>query len=282
MNPNYPNLKNSIVMLILIVLIQLSFSIITEIIISLLNLKISSSYSIGLINLLTFGIFILRAKKKTGSTYKELFPIKRFNIKFLIPLIMTSVGLTIITSEIDNVFQSVLPMPEMFVKIMYDSMLGGSIVSSIYLLIIVAPITEELVFRGLMLRSFTKLYSIRKAILLSSLLFAIIHMNPWQMIGAFISGIVLSWWFVKMKTLLPCLIGHAVFNFMPILMVNILKMPIKGFSSSPLELQYQPLWFDLLGITLVSAGIVSAIFYFKRHNKNITDDASCYANEMAS
>ena len=61
-----------------------------------------------------------------------------------------------------------------------------------------APLVEELVFRGAILRALLQgMNSHWVAIVVSALLFALVHMNPAQMPAAFILGIVLGfayWW----------------------------------------------------------------------------------------
>ena len=45
-------------------------------------------------------------------------------------------------------------------------------------LVIAAPILEELIFRGIMLDGLLRIYSPTKAVIVSSLLFGLIHLNP--------------------------------------------------------------------------------------------------------
>ena len=63
-----------------------------------------------------------------------------------------------------------------------------------YLVIgLLAPFTEEMVFRGAILRKLLDSYSPWKAIALSAFFFSLIHMNPVQMPHAFLIGLLLGW-----------------------------------------------------------------------------------------
>lgn len=95
--------------------------------------------------------------------------------------------------------------------------LGGTIPSytpSIALFVgavILAPLTEELLFRGLLLHLFTP-YGQRTAILLSSLLFALAHGNFPQMPHALIAGALLAYAAISGKSVLYPILFHTVYN----------------------------------------------------------------------
>lgn len=78
---------------------------------------------------------------------------------------------------------------------------------------IFAPLVEELVFRGAILRSL--LGSLNKhwlAILISAILFALIHLNLAQMPHAFIIGLLLGWIYYRTGSILPGVAFHWVNN----------------------------------------------------------------------
>jgi membrane protease YdiL (CAAX protease family) len=78
--------------------------------------------------------------------------------------------------------------------------------------IIIAPAIEEFLFRGVVLRGFSRNYPIPTALVLSSLLFALFHHNPAQFIGPFCSGVLFGAAFLRGKSILPCLVGHMLTN----------------------------------------------------------------------
>lgn len=78
---------------------------------------------------------------------------------------------------------------------------------------ICAPICEEVVFRGAIIRA---LMDWRKnwklAVVISALLFSIAHMNPAQMPHAFLLGLLLGWVFIRTNSVVPGIIIHGVNN----------------------------------------------------------------------
>ena len=77
---------------------------------------------------------------------------------------------------------------------------------------VLAPVLEEMLFRGVILRSFLLQYSRTKAILASSLIFGIAHMNVYQLATAFAIGIVAGWLYERCRSLWPCILLHAAYN----------------------------------------------------------------------
>ena len=77
--------------------------------------------------------------------------------------------------------------------------------------VIAAPILEELIFRGCILESLKK-YSTSFAIVFSSLLFALLHMNLVQGIPAFGMGLVFGWMYVRTGSLSMTIVLHLINN----------------------------------------------------------------------
>ncbi|MBY5958929.1 CPBP family intramembrane metalloprotease [Membranicola marinus] len=65
------------------------------------------------------------------------------------------------------------------------------------------------------LDGFLRLYSPKKAILYSSFLFGLVHMNPWQFITAMVGGVFMGWVYYRTKNLFLCILIHFVNNFIP-------------------------------------------------------------------
>lgn len=87
------------------------------------------------------------------------------------------------------------------------------IVSGVLSIAIIAPIVEELLFRGAIMGHLLKQgRSPRTAILVSALVFGLIHLNPAQILFAFCMGCVFGWITWRTRSLLPAIIGHILNN----------------------------------------------------------------------
>lgn len=77
---------------------------------------------------------------------------------------------------------------------------------------IVGPVLEEFLFRGAITKALLQQYSPTKAILISALLFGVFHINPAQILPAFLIGILLAWTYYKTASLIPCILMHILNN----------------------------------------------------------------------
>ena len=83
-----------------------------------------------------------------------------------------------------------------------------------YSVVIIAPITEELFFRGFIYSIIRKYNGITKALIVSTALFALAHFDiHFRFIPLVLSSIFLAYLYEKSKSLIPPIIVHAVFNF---------------------------------------------------------------------
>ena len=92
------------------------------------------------------------------------------------------------------------------------SMTGGPFWSSFLLVAIFAPIFEEWLCRGMVLRGLLTKMKPAWAIVVSALFFALIHMNPWQALNAFIIGVVMGYVYYKTGSLWLTMLIHFVNN----------------------------------------------------------------------
>ena len=77
---------------------------------------------------------------------------------------------------------------------------------------IFAPLFEEWLCRGLVLRGLLQKKSPAVAISLSALFFAVLHMNPWQAIPAFILGLLFGYVYYRTGSLKLTMLMHCVNN----------------------------------------------------------------------
>jgi len=90
---------------------------------------------------------------------------------------------------------------------------GFGLVLGFVVIVIISPIVEELYFRGLMLPAFTKKYGWVAGVLISSAAFAILHLQPNVVIYTFVLGLVLSYFYIRLKSIIPGIIFHMLNNF---------------------------------------------------------------------
>lgn len=152
---------------------------------------------------LGFAYFI--RKKETGIVGFNIVPV---NIKVVIIILFSTLALQI---GIVNPIVTLIPIPDLF-KSMFIEMAKLNGIFAFVAIAIAAPIFEESIFRGIILNGLLKKHSPFKSILISSLLFGIVHLNPWQFITAMIIGFFMGWIYFKTKNLALTIFIHFVNN----------------------------------------------------------------------
>lgn len=199
-----------------------------------------------------------------GGTWNDILPMKKIPWFLFIPMALCMLGFFFLLSEVGTALEHILPMPKFVETMMEEAVFSPDTVwVTILVLVVIAPVTEEFLFRGLLLPGMMRLYSVRTSIFATALLFAFIHLNPWQFPVAFVLGILLGWWRVRTGSLVPCLFGHAVFNGMPIVLRACLQK--WGASDDVVEPTIlQLLYFNLFALVLAGGSIAVIAWLFRR------------------
>lgn len=163
----------------------------------------------------------------SGLSFREVFSFKWFNWLALPSMVITFAGLQYFLNEINIRFEKILPPPNWFIELfarLFDSDLG--VWGGIIRIVILAPVVEELIFRGVIMSGFSRIYHPVFAIFFSALLFALFHLNPWQFAATFTLGLILGWIRIRTGSVLACIAGHAIHNgliFLTVIYYNDIK-----------------------------------------------------------
>lgn len=106
------------------------------------------------------------------------------------------------------------PLLALFPPEGYDAVTDvlGRGVWSILSVVVCAPILEEILFRGLVFESCRERFGGGAAVLISALLFGLIHGVPVQVINAFVVGIILGYIYLRIRSLINVILLHAINN----------------------------------------------------------------------
>lgn len=124
---------------------------------------------------------------------------------------------------------------------------------------LLAPILEELLFRsaieGYLLREWRSPWG---AIVVSSLIFGVVHMNPAQIPFAFLLGMMFGWLYYRTGSLLPGVVGHVLNNS-----VAAVNMILYGDATLEEQVQDEVMMWAWAGIAVV-AFLLSALWLNRR------------------
>ena len=127
---------------------------------------------------------------------------------------------------------------------------------------IMAPLVEELLFRGAI-----QGYMLRKgmkplhAILIASAIFGIVHMNPIQIPFAFAIGLIFGWLYYRTGSVVPGIIGHFINNSIACLQMATLTE--EEFNTKTIEWLGAGPTYALFALSLVV--MIGMFLYLKKH-----------------
>lgn len=170
------------------------------------------------LNMITFvlanAIFAMVGIKWSKTTRPSLFVTKNFNARYAVEYCIIGLALwtvaALLSSEAKEIFDklghSIIPsgMEE-------EAVTGLGVAVDMIYGCIMAPVTEELFFRGMLLRVFSKANQ-RFAVFATALFFGLTHGNIPQFILTFLLGIFLAHITLKHESIIPAIIVHMFVN----------------------------------------------------------------------
>ena len=161
-----------------------------------------ASFSVVLIGSKVLGFSVLPSFKKANVTVWQL-------IRYAVIILGLQILSGYIISFIENLFYySGVEMTE--ADFDTNRSFPSALVTILYTCAI-APVFEELLFRGFILRNMSRV-SQRFGIISSAILFGLFHMNIPQFVSATFFGLVIGYVAIKSDSIFPCIILHAFNN----------------------------------------------------------------------
>lgn len=247
----YPNLKQSVWLVVLLVVATNAFVLVLHFL--GVSSETATDYLGWIVNLPAIALLVLYAQRRSGRAWSDVLLFKTVPWKMYLPLAVSIVGLGLIASNIAYLVQYVFPVPKEILAVFLDLASSKTPFGlAFYVLAIQAPLTEEVLCRGVILGGLLANGTRGRAILWSAVLFGVLHMNPWQFPGALVVGLVFAWWVVRTGSLLPALCGHALNNFLSLISVRFEWFrPIEEWHI----VEFLPWWLFAGGIILAVVGL---------------------------
>lgn len=169
-----------------------------------------------------FDFFIVRptTKKKLNFNFSST---NFYTYLLIFPLMMGMMFISeFITAQIPTTGPFFGKYYEFFSELM--NQLTDDPVVMILTAVIMAPIFEEIIFRGIIQKGLiNKGVKPWKAIVYASIIFGLVHANPWQFVGAVLLGCVLGLVYFKTKSLLLPMLLHGFNNLCSTLLITYTK-----------------------------------------------------------
>ena len=162
----------------------------------------------------------LRSSSSPMRTLGFVRPRESLGMSALLALVALcfSIGATFVYGlVIDQLELDALRPPEIDVGVLFP---GAGILLTLQALALVTPITEEVVFRGFVLRGLLNRMGAGPAVVSTALVFSALHLDTGTLVPIFLTGLALGWLHVRTGSLWPCIAVHAGQNLLALLAVR--------------------------------------------------------------
>ncbi len=177
---------------------------------------------------------------------KDLSPIKYLRVrpiplKYCFYSVIIGISITVLGDEMGRLMDIILPIPEsMFegmkrlltINHIWDFLTIGLTVT------VIAPVIEELFFRGFLQRYFEATKGVTSGVLIASAIFGAIHFNIYMLIPILIMATIMGAMAWRIESVFPAMIVHVINNATSLVSVNVYETEpswyVMGTHVSPL------------------------------------------------
>lgn len=132
-------------------------------------------------------------------------------------------------------------------------------------IVAIPAVSEELLFRGVLLPGLSRRYGTATGLVLSSLLFGAVHVMPVAVVYASVAGLVLGLVRLQTGSVLPSIAMHGAFNAVPVLLPSDV-VRIEGFNTDGPHVYHLPVVLTVGG-ALVAIACIAVMTRLTRPNE---------------
>ena len=212
-NVAFPSLPQAVLLVGALFAMELVVGIVLNGARNVLGITSAQTWTLG--ELLANGLVFATVMQYRGLTYRGLFhpagTSMRATAANVVPWVLLLVPALVITlSMVVNVITGLFPLSDSN-RAMFEEMAGNDL-ATLLMGCVIAPVVEEMLFRGVILRGFLQRYDRGMAIWASSALFGLAHLNVYQFAVGLLMGAVCGWLYTRARSLVPCVALHMAYN----------------------------------------------------------------------
>lgn len=275
----YPNIRQSIWLVVLFWITQSVLELIIYVVQTVLGESSRHENLLtGISTLVVYFLYLRYVFRRADRTWRDTSQLLNTNFDWRVwPCVAISIfGIGMVLLEMDKAVIRLIPMPDLIQDI-FKSEFGRktSYSSAVFRAVFVAPIVEELLYRGAIFAGLLAHYTRNRAIFWSAFLFGVGHLNPWQFPPALLYGLVFAWWYFRTGSLWPALFGHALNNLIGVTTLHF-EIPYLEVAEDFNVVFFNPWWWTGAGVLLATLGL----WWFRQISKK-TQSANPLVTETA-
>ena len=165
-------------------------------------------------------LLFLTARKES---FVDRLRIRKLPFPVILSTLVLSLGIIILVDEFDRIASLLFTPPEYLDQLGY-MLKFDSFNMAVFLMlgiVVLAPLGEEILFRGFLQKFLEEHWQdVTRAVLVTSLFFAIIHLNPFWLIQIYMLGVILGFLAWRTGSIWAGFILHAANNLVALLFTN--------------------------------------------------------------
>ena len=264
-NQNKTRIAFGIVVFSLLIALIVGGALIALLQFALPNIDITTTTFISMfISTLLIGIPVIIYLKSNGFPLAENLRFNKISLRTLISIVILSIGLIILVDEFDRIIYAIFGQPdfleELTEQLKFTTPLRGFLI--IASTVFAAPLVEEMLFRGYLQKVLEESWQdITKAILVTSLFFALVHLNLYWVAQIYLLGLVLGWLAWRTNSIIPGIILHGINNGFSVALNNFGSVFDKHYNWHQ---HVMPVWIGvaialvILGFTMLNRSLESS------------------------
>ena len=165
---------------------------------------------------LVFGIWYKHkfASKKRKAEWQGIWKLSMRN-RNVILFSLAAITCYLLALDVITIMQILIPQAVEDFENMMSLVTGGNEAVNFLFVVLLAPIGEECLMRGFILRKLEKVFPVAVAIGIQACLFGVLHFNIVQGIYVILLGVATGYVAYKYRSIIPCIFIHMVYNSLP-------------------------------------------------------------------
>ena len=179
---------------------------------SIFNLFGKAGYIVAELLIIT-PLIVYLARRSRG--WKSIVRLNGISPRLIKLSALAGFSILVITDEIQRLIELIFPMPPDLIESIAENLQIENFLDFVLVgagVVIVAGITEEILFRGFVQKTLERRKGVTQAVTTASLLFALIHLNPWWVIQILILAMILGILAWRADSVFPGVIVHVINN----------------------------------------------------------------------
>ena len=167
-------------------------------------------------------------------SFKAVFRFNKIPLKQFFYAFGVSLSSIVIVDEIDRLVMRIFPMPDFLIEALEQIVKVDGWVDYTVLIIsvvVMAALAEEMIFRGMIQKSVESFKDPANAIVITAVIFAVVHFNPWTALQITLLGIVLGYLTWKSNSIYPAIMLHGMNNLFSVIMINLSEQNVVWYGA---------------------------------------------------